>query len=105
MTLARKKGDEFERRVKKLLESKGCFVIRQSASVFPDLIVMSKKDSEVFDDIILIECKCNKYIRKKERLKFEEFDLLKLNIKKVIAYKVKGKIFFCDLKYNIINIY
>lgn len=60
------KGYRFERKVKKFLEEKGYFVIRQGKSSFPDLIAIKNKK------VIFVECKINKYLSKKEKIKAEE---------------------------------
>ena len=88
---ARLKGDNFERRVKKHLQSSDNYVIRQSASAFPDLVVISKKG------VLFIECKVAKYISKDEK---EALIKLKELGDVCIAYNKKGKICFCDINYK-----
>ena len=93
------KGSRFERRVKKILEEKGYFVIKQSASIFPDLIAIAP-----FRVVYLIECKVAKYISKEEKNRFDE--LKKYGVcrvaypKKCLHDKRKTEIILCDLDYN-----
>ena len=101
MNYSRQKGDRFERRVKKYLEDNNCFVIRQSASVFPDLIAFPYDHSDINGSVLLIECKCNKYISKEERIKFDGFLALREKVIRIISFNEKGKIKFCDLNYNL----
>ena len=96
MVNSRKKGDNFERRVKKHLQDRGFFVVRQSASSFPDLIAISEKG------VNFIECKVNKYISKDERAQL--IDLQRFGDIS-ICFNEKGKIKFCDLQYKQKTIY
>jgi Holliday junction resolvase len=91
MVNSRKKGDNFERMVKKYLLDFGFLCYRNSASAFPDLIAIDKKG------VYFIECKMNKYISKDERLKFES---LKGFGECFICFNEKGKIRFCDIDYK-----
>ena len=101
MNFSRKKGDRFERRVKQFFEDNNCFVIRQSASTFPDLIVFPFKESHINSPVLLIECKVNKYISKEEKQKFDRFLSLRQEVIRLIAYNEKRKLKFCDLEYKI----
>lgn len=79
------KGYRFEAKTRKAMQGLGYKVIRQHKSAFPDLICLkpfyfSKKpirDWETMVDLgekpIIIECKYNKYISKKERERFKEW--------------------------------
>ena len=93
------KGSRFERKVKKMLEEKGYFVVKQSASIFPDLIVIAP-----FRVVYLIECKVAKYLSKEEKKRFDE--LKKYGVcriaypKKCLHDKRKTEIVLCDLNYN-----
>ena len=84
------KGDNFERKVKTHLECLGNFVVRQSASKFPDLIVI---EGACGNDVVVVECKIAGSISSKEKT-----DLLQLREKYgmtlVIASNDKGKIKF-----------
>jgi Holliday junction resolvase len=91
----RRKGDDFERKVKKHLQTKGYFTVRQSSSSFPDLIALSK------NNIIFIECKTNKYINKQEKEQLKELNKIG-DI--AIAYNNKGKIQFTNINYKPKNI-
>jgi Holliday junction resolvase len=91
----RKKGDNFERKVKKYFQSLNFFVVRQSASAFPDLIVINSKV------VYFIECKMNKYISKEEK---QELIRLSNLGNCLICYNEKGKIRFCDIYYKPKNI-
>ena len=87
------KGIRFEREVKRYLEDKGFFVVRQSASLFPDIIAIDKIN------VYFIECKVNKYVSKAEKKKLR--DLLELGIPLIAFPKDSLKdIKFCDLKYR-----
>jgi len=66
----RAKGSYFERTVRKYLEKRGYFVVRQAASSFPDLIAITPSGA-----VWMIECKVNKYLSKVEK---EELMRLKL---------------------------
>jgi len=73
-------GYNFELRVKRHLEKKGWLVFRQGKSKFPDLICI-RVYAETFNttkithpQVMLVECKVNKYLSKKES---EEFKKLK----------------------------
>ena len=93
------KGSRFERSVKKKLEELSCFVCKQAASVFPDLIVASPDRRMYF-----IECKWNKYISKEERQRFDELkkygNCRIAYPKKCLHDKRKTEIVLCDLNYN-----
>ena len=84
------KGAEFERRVKKHLESKGFFVIRAAASKPIDLVCIRK------GEVIVIECKRDvnkvgdKVFRKLSQLSSE------LKVRTLLAVGVEGKIVFLD---------
>jgi Holliday junction resolvase len=58
----KRKGIEFERAVRKKLEERGWFVVRQACSAFPDLIAFSPGGFPV-----AIECKYNGYLSPEER--------------------------------------
>lgn len=92
----KEKGARFEREVKHYLEQKGFFVIRQSASKFPDLLAVKKH--RYYAIVYAIECKCNK----KSFTKQEKINLLILSnhyrIVPVLAYKENGKIKFLVLE-------
>ena len=60
---SREKGYRWERKVRDYFRSQGCFVVRQGASLFPDLIVLRPKG----DSPWLIECKVNKYLSRDEK--------------------------------------
>ena len=87
------KGIRFERIVRKYLEDKGFFVVRQASSKFPDIIAIDKVN------VYFIECKTNKYISKEEKQKLNE--LYQLGIP-LIAYPEKSMedVHFCNLKYR-----
>jgi len=96
----RKKGDAFERRVKKHLQDKGLFVVRQSASAFPDLIAVNYPDVLRVTIVWAVECKMAKRINKEEKAKLLALDQ-EYGMIPVIAYKgPKGKILFCDVDYK-----
>lgn len=61
------KGAAFERRVKKHFEERGCFVARQAASLFPDLVVI-----DFTGQAYLVECKCSGGLTQQERARFKE---------------------------------
>ncbi len=110
----RRKGDNFERLVKKLLISKGFFCVRQPRSAFPDLIAVRKVISALLPEtlgyeisniikenrnpeLFFIECKMCKYLSQQEKS-----DLKRLAEKfagtALVAYIGPGKeIKFCDL--------
>ncbi len=91
------KGIRFERQVRKYLEDKGFFVVRQASSKFPDIIAIDKIN------VYFIECKVNKYISKEEREKFKQ--LYDLGIP-LIAYpsETLKNIHFCNLNYKEVNL-
>ncbi|MHA1408865.1 MAG: hypothetical protein ACTSQY_00855 [Candidatus Odinarchaeia archaeon] len=72
------KGRRFEGRVKKFLEEKGWFVVRQYKSRFPDLIAVRQfKDStdmSLHTVAIVVECKWNKHLSKEEQEKLLELE-------------------------------
>lgn len=93
----RRKGDNFERRVKKHLQDLGFFCVRQPRSAFPDLIALKYYMDYIV--VYFIECKMNKYTSKEEKL-----ELMRLSAKfgtiPLIAYRDKQDwIRFCDLDY------
>ena len=99
----RRKGDSFERRVKRVLNANGFFAIRQPRSAFPDVVAARKKGN--IPELFFIECKTCKYISSQERE-----DLINLAIgfagTSLIAYKGQDKkIYFCDLNYKDIVLY
>jgi len=87
MSLAYRRGYNFERRVIRDLESKGYFVARQARSSFPDLIAI--KDGEV----LLIECKVRGYLSKKERERIEQIKAI-TKAKFLVARRVKRRIVY-----------
>lgn len=93
----RQKGDNFERRVKKHLESLGYWCRRAGRSAFPDLVAL--KYHKGYIAVYFIEVKMNKYISKEERAELirlrETFGIVPL-----IAYKKDRVIRFCDIKYK-----
>ena len=93
----RKKGDNFERRVKKHLQELGFFCVRQPRSAFPDLIALRYYMDYI--QVYFIECKMNKYTSKEEK---EELNRLsqEFMIIPLIAYSENKKIRFCDLDYS-----
>ena len=72
------KGADFERRVKKELELRGWYVIRnrqpsfkfKSVAQFPDLVALPEKGEEP----MFIECKWNKYLKPEEQEKFKNLE-------------------------------
>ena len=94
----RRKGDNFERRVKKYLQCLGFFCVRQPRSAFPDLVAIKQMLGHPIN--YCIECKMNKYISNDERSRLEHLGNIYFN-KALIAYKgEEGKICFCDLNYD-----
>lgn len=96
----KRKGTAFENKVKKDLESKGYLVIRQSASRFPDLIAIKEDDAcPGLSFVLLVECKCGKYISKQEK---EQFSLLEDRTcgLPVIAYPTQKEIHYCNIVYH-----
>ena len=93
----RKKGDNFERRVKKHLQELGFFCVRQPRSAFPDLIALRYYMDYI--QVYFIECKMNKYTSKEEKL-----ELMRLSAKfgtiPLIAYSENREIKFCNLDYS-----
>jgi len=99
----RRKGDNFERLVKKLLISKGFFCVRQPRSAFPDLIAVRKivQSPELF----FIECKMAKYLSKDERSDLKDL-ADKFAGRALVAYRGPDKeIYFCDLNNKNIALY
>jgi Holliday junction resolvase len=91
-------GYAFERRVKQYYEQQGYFVIRQGKSKFPDLIVWKKPEEPFqFTKVIGIECKCNKYLSKEEKVLAKQY----LNEGKFaemwVAYRKKRKLLFYQI--------
>lgn len=82
-------GYRFERRIIKMYEKEGYFVIRQGKSKFPDIVAFSpnKKDKPLF-----IECKVNiKNLKEEEKIKL--FALAtKYNGTALIYYRIKRKV-------------
>jgi len=93
----RRKGDNFERRVKKHLQELGFFCVRQPRSAFPDLIAI--RDYMDFTEVYFIECKMNKYISKEERTELNRLSK-KFMIIPLIAYSDEREIRFCNLGYG-----
>ncbi len=78
-----KKGYNFERRVKKFLESEGYLVMRNAKSRFPDGLAVKK------GDIFLYECKVNKYLNKEEKKKAKE--LMQITGLRFVVFYREGK--------------
>ena len=84
------RGAAFERRVKRLLESKGFFVIRAAASKPIDLICIRK------GEVIIVECKRDvskvgeKILRELSQLSSE------LGVRVLLATKVDREVIFLD---------
>jgi len=99
---AKAKGARLEREVKDRLKKAGCIVVRQAASLFPDLICILPVEpgkEELNKRLFFIECKCRKYISSEERKLLMQIEL-RFGGKSIIAYKHKGKMAFCGLNYN-----
>ena len=91
----RRKGDNFERRIKKLLISKGFFCVRQPRSAFPDLIAVRKVAQG--PELFFIECKMCKYLSQEEKSNLKEL-AVKFAGTALVAYKGPDKeIYFCDM--------
>ncbi|RKY29185.1 MAG: hypothetical protein DRP74_09135 [Candidatus Omnitrophota bacterium] len=93
------KGAEFERKVKRLLESKGFFVIRAAASKPIDLVCIRK------GEVIVVECKRD--INKARDKVFRELSKLslELRVKVLLAVRTEGEIVFLDPQtHSIVNI-
>jgi len=62
------KGINFERTVKQYLKKQGCLVVRQAASLFPDIVAITPTNTEVVIGnttfhgtfILIVECKASK---------------------------------------------
>ena len=102
MTIKTKaKGYRAELKVKKALEDLGLFVIRHSASRFPDLIALNPAG-----ETWLVECKVKKlpkktpqpsyFLSKKELKAFETFKDFK-NVKCLVAVPFRKDILLYDL--------
>lgn len=91
----KQKGITFERRVKKHLQSKGYFVARQGASLFPDLLAV--KEGRVFG----IECKFSRHMSWNEQLKSMELER-NYDIVPVFATRVpkNGHLLFWKIPYK-----
>lgn len=95
------KGTQFEYRVKKALEQRGYYVVRQGSSRFPDLIAIPE-NKEL--SVMFVECKVNKYISSEERSGL--ISLKKYGIPKVawrresLRDKRKTEIILADENYN-----
>lgn len=95
------KGINFERTIKHKLEENGFFVIRQSASKFPDLVAFKKSkfygSNGGIVNLYFIECKVAKNFSKKEKI-----GLLGLSSRfgghPILAYKENKEIKLYDLK-------
>ena len=99
----RRKGDNFERRVKAFLISKGFFCIRQASSAFPDLIAVRKVNK--CPELFFIECKMCKYLSQKEKADLKDL-AEKFAGTALVAYIGPGKeIYFCDLNNQDIVLY
>ena len=77
----KRKGARWERKVRKMLEQEGWFVVRQAASAFPDLVAISPQK-----DIYFIECKNHNYLSSKEKEALLEL-AQKYHAKPIYAYK------------------
>ena len=87
MNKSYRKGYVFQQRVKKCLEKLGWFCVVQPRSKFPDIIAVMKLNHQYFD-VIMVECKMNKYLSKEEKEKSKTFkDKCSLFL---VAYK-KGR--------------
>jgi len=85
------KGIRFEREVKKYFKSKGCFVIRQSASQFPDLIVIYPlSDNTRRKRFYAVECKIDGKLSKTEKQKMVDL-YHKYGLIPILAHRVQGK--------------
>ncbi len=93
----RRKGDCFERLVKKRLIEQGFFCIRQPRSAFPDLIAIRKGDSAV--EVLFIECKIGKYISAEERKALNSL-AEDYGGTPMVCYKSEGGICFCTPDYG-----
>ena len=84
MVNGRKKGDRFERLVKNRLIEDGWFVIRQSASRFPDLIAIKS------NQVVQVECKYRREYLTRSELNnmLDLFD--RFNMLPVLAYVPEG---------------
>ena len=84
----RRKGDAFERQVKKALQEEGYHVIRQAGSKFPDLIAVRKINEnptdafntdgnvvELSNHVLFIECKMRGYVTRDERKALENLEV------------------------------
>ncbi len=87
---SKRKGINFEREVKKMFEQKGYFVVRQSASTFPDLIVFLPLRNER-KKILAVECKINEKIHNDEKQKLIDLKN-KFGLMPVLAFKKDKKI-------------
>jgi len=68
------KGYRFERRVMAALSKQLYKVVRQGKSRFPDLIALPERiDGMKPGNLLIVECKVNKYIRADERVAFDEW--------------------------------
>lgn len=107
-----KKGYRFECKVRTALRDKGWFVHRQHSSAFPDLICIKKGIREIitnsiinFHEVRFVEAKCNKYISKKERVRFKEYaDYGECLIAYPRKIGKKSEIVICDLDYKEVEV-
>jgi Holliday junction resolvase len=90
------KGIRFEREVKKYFQIKGCFVVRQSASQFPDLIVFYPKDYNG-NKVLAVECKQNGYLSQNEKVALQKLHS-NYGLMPILASKIKGKLHLTLIK-------
>jgi len=90
------KGYNFEKRVKKYLESLGYYVLRQGKSAFPDLIAIKKAEKDNCA-VYAIECKVKrKYLSVDERNRLVKM-WYNFNLSPYLAYREGKKLFFMGL--------
>jgi len=92
-------GYRFQIRVKKHLESKGYMCIVQPRSAFPDIVAWRSEFSGF--DILLVECKVNKYLSKEEKQRMIDLIESERCSSFLVAYRKKRKMKFQE--YNDLN--
>lgn len=98
-----KKGRRFEYRVMALLRNKGYFCMRAYASKGPYDVIAIRPASQMNQVPLLIQCKTNGKLPKKEREKLELLDK-KWHGTTVHAYRSGRTTIFEDLNGNILDI-
>ena len=94
------KGRRLEYKVKNLLKVKGCFVIRQASSHFPDIMAVLPNELEIEPSVVLaIECKSGTAkISKREREELEalskKYGFLSIIATKKDREKIIYKVFY-----------